>query len=80
MNPTTLATITKNEIAVEYRERADDNTKWLIIDIPNGWDDVKKISRKVLVYNGLRFTFSAWNSDVMRCYFKHNANIAKIVA
>jgi hypothetical protein len=80
MNPTTLATIAKNEIAVEYRERASDGTKWLIINVPNGWDDVKKISRKVLVYNGLRFTFASWNSDNLVCNFKHNANIAKIVA
>jgi hypothetical protein len=26
----------------------------------------------------LRFTFSAWNSDVMKCYFRQNNNIAKI--
>jgi hypothetical protein len=75
---TTTATIAKNEIAVEYRERPDDGTKWLVIEVPDGWDDVKKISRKVLIYNGLRFTFSAWNSDVMKCYFRQNNNIAKI--
>jgi hypothetical protein len=28
----------------------------------------------------LRFTFASWNSDNLVCCFKHNANIAKIVA
>ena len=72
------ATISKNEVAVRYSQR-DDNTEWLTIDCPNGWDDVKKLTKKVLRYNGKTFTFTGWNSDRNECFFKKNAYVAKIV-
>jgi len=72
------ATIEKNQIPVVPTVRMDDGSHWLTIDIPNGWDDVKKLTKKVLSFEGRRYTFSAWNSDTLRCYFRENNSIAKI--
>ena len=76
------ATVLANEVPVKYDERADVGRDFLTIDVPNGWDDVKKISKKVLLFDGRRFTFSGWNSDTMKCYFTAphglNALTAKI--
>lgn len=63
------ATILPNDISVVYSRRSDVAREYLTIDVPNGWDDVKKISEKVLSYDGRKFTFSAWNSDTLQCYF-----------
>lgn len=63
------AQIALNEIEVTPSVRPDVNRKFLTIDVPNGWDDVKKISKKVLVYGGERYTFTGWNSDTLKCYF-----------
>lgn len=71
------ATISKNEIAVRPRTRDDDGSHWLVIDVPNGWDDVKKISKKVLIFEGRKYVFMSWNSDRLECSFKESANIAK---
>jgi len=77
------ATIAPNEIAVTYSTRADVDREYLTIDVPNGWDDVKKLTKKVLIYDGRKFTFSAWNSDTLKCYFVRPrsgvAQTAKIV-
>ena len=63
------ATIAEKEIAVQYSIRLDVGREFLAFDIPNGWDDVKKMTHKVLVYEGKKFTFSGWNSDDNKCYF-----------
>lgn len=63
------ATISKNELAVDYSERPDVGRDFLSIDIPNGWDDVKKLTKKVLIYNDRKFVFCSWNSDNMKCNF-----------
>lgn len=70
------AKIENNLIAVHPSQ--NENGKWLTIDIPNGWDDVKKISKKVLVFDGENYTFTGWNSDTLRCYFRQTANVAKV--
>jgi hypothetical protein len=64
-----IATIANNEIAVEHNVRKDVNREFLTFPIENGWDDVKKVHKKVLVFEGRKFTFSAWNSDRNECYF-----------
>lgn len=64
-----LAKILKDEIAVRYSERPDVNRDFLQFDVPNGWDDVKKMTNKVLEYNGRKFTFTCWNSDHNYCCF-----------
>ena len=63
------ATITPNEIAVIHATRPDVGLEFLRISIPNGWDDVKKIHKKVLMYDGKRFTFCSWDSDKLHCHF-----------
>jgi hypothetical protein len=63
------ATILPNDISVVYSHRPDVQREYLTIDVPNGWDDVKKISKKVLSYDNRKFTFTGWNSDSNQCYF-----------
>lgn len=76
------ATIEPNEIAVEYAERPDVGRDFLAVDVPNGWDDVKKLTKKVLTFRGRKFTFCAWNSDTLKANFvaPHggSANIATV--
>lgn len=62
------ATITK-EIAVEYSERPSVGRDFLKFDVPNGWEDVRKVTNKVLEYKGRKFTFVSWNSDFNYCCF-----------
>jgi len=69
------ATIVPDEIAVVYSTRPELNLEFLRIDIPNGWDDVKKIHKKVLMYDGKRFTFCSWNSDHLHCHFNRHLGI-----
>lgn len=70
------ATISKNEIAVVYSAR--DGREYLTVDVPNGWDDVKKLTKKVLTYGGSKFVFTGWNSDTLKCYFVGTKNVATI--
>lgn len=58
-----------NKIAVSHNMRRDVNREFLTFFVPNGWDDVKKIVNKVLVFNRKDFVFSGWNSDRNECYF-----------
>jgi len=63
------ASIAANKISVSHTIRPDVNREFITINVPNGWDDVKSLTNKVLVYEGKDFTFSGWNSDVNQCYF-----------
>lgn len=62
------ATINPKEIVVTHSIRKDVNREFLTIDI-EGWDDVAKICKKVLTYDGRKFTYCGWNSDTMKCFF-----------
>ena len=78
------ATILPNEIPIlDYSERPDVGRGFLTINCPDGWDDVKKLTKKVLLFEGHRFTFTSWNSDRNVCYFtrplNRNASVATIV-
>lgn len=70
------ATISKNEVAVVYSSR--DGREYLTIDVPNGWDDVKKLCKKVLRYDGKPFVFTGWNSDTLKCYFVRSNEVASV--
>ena len=73
------ATISKNEIAVVYSDRrAELNREYLTIDVPNGWDDVAKLTKKVLTYDSKKFVFTGWNSDTLKCYFVRTNEVATI--
>jgi len=51
---------------------------WLTIAVPNGWDDCKKLTRKVLRFNGENYTWRSWNSDKNECYFVNGGKVAEI--
>jgi hypothetical protein len=72
------ATISKNEIAVVYNNRREINREYLTIDVPNGWDDVAKLTKKVLTYDSKKFVFTGWNSDTLKCYFVRTNEVATI--
>ena len=63
------ATIEPTEIPVRYCERPEVGRDFLTINVPNGWEDVKKLTKKVLTYDGRKFTFVGWNSDSMTMNF-----------
>ena len=64
-----LITIDTEETKVVHSIRPDVNREFLSLSVPNGWDDVKKICKRVLTYDGRKFIFSGWNSDRNECFF-----------
>lgn len=77
------ASILPNEIEVTHNIRPDVDREFLTIKISNGWADVSKICKKVLLYDGRKFVFSGWNSDTNSCFFYRmlsgDPKIAKIL-
>jgi hypothetical protein len=63
------ASIVANKIPVTHTVRPDVNREFLQISVPNGWDDVQKLTNKVLSYDNRDFIFSGWNSDCNEAYF-----------
>jgi hypothetical protein len=63
------ASIIPDEIPVIHSVRPDVGLEYLTVNCPNGWDDVKKLTRKVLTFEGRRFTWQAWDSDRNVCWF-----------
>ena len=77
------ASISPTEIPISSHSiRSDVGREFLTISCPDGWDDVKKLTKKVLTYDGRKFTFAGWNSDRNECFFARDINqdppIAKI--
>ena len=62
------ATIVPNEISVRHSVRPDVGREFLSFPI-SGWDDVKPLTKKVLLFDGRKFIFSCWNSDRNECIF-----------
>jgi hypothetical protein len=75
-----VASIASNKIQVEYSAMPGDNREFLTFKVPNGWDDVKLLTNKVLTHNSKDFTFSGWNSDKLECYFVRLINGPSFVA
>ena len=65
----TIATVADNKISVIHEVCVDVDREFLHINVPNGWDDVKKLTNKVLTYDNRDFTYSGWNSDRNVAYF-----------
>lgn len=63
------AIICPSEIEVRHSILPDVGREFITFDIPNGWDDVKKIHKKILIYDNKKFSFSCWNSDSNYCVF-----------
>lgn len=72
------ATVLPNAIPVRPSTREDDGSKWLVVSCPNGWDDVKKLTKKVLVYEGETYIWMSWNSDTNVANFKQSNTVATI--
>ena len=72
------ATVVPNAIPVVHSVRTDLPLEFLTISVPNDWDDVKKIHKKVLSYDGRKFTFRGWNSDTHECYFSRSTRAGDI--
>jgi hypothetical protein len=66
------AIVSPDKIPVRYQ--IDGDREFITFDIPNGWDDVKKLCKKVLEFDGRNFEFSCWNSDKMTCVFYRMLN------
>jgi hypothetical protein len=77
-----VATIKSNEVPVRHSRRPNVGREFLTVECPEGWDDVKKVSNKVLTFDGRKFVFTGWNSDRNEAYFaapiNGNAEIATI--
>ena len=67
------ANIVPNAISVTASTRPDVGRKFLSFDI-EGWDEVSKLSKKVLEYGGEYYTFTGWNSDKNQIYFARPIN------
>lgn len=76
------AQILKDSIQIRHSRREDVNREFLTFDV-SGWEDVEKISKKILSFEGRKFAFTGWNSDRNECYFARPLNeevkFAKIV-
>jgi hypothetical protein len=77
------ATVSPDEITVRHSVRPDVGREYLTFDI-TGWPDVSKVCKKVLLFEGRKFTFGCWNSDRMECTFVRGIGqtdpaVAKIV-
>ena len=77
MNETLVAEIAKNTIPIQ-RATVHEGQSWLEVSIPNGWDDCKKLTKKVLVFGGKTHIWRSWNSDRNVCYFVESLDVAKI--
>ncbi len=58
---------------VGYTKRPDIGREFITFDV-TGWDEVKKLTKKVLTFDGRDFIFSAWNSDRNEIYFYRPLN------
>lgn len=77
------ASVVEGEFPISHCVREDVGKEFVTFSVPNGWDDVKKVTKKVLMVEGKRFTFSCWNSDRLECVFSrpigHDPMIGKFV-
>jgi len=74
------AEIAKNKISVGYSSHAGDNREFLTVNVPNGWADVRKLTGKVLTYDGRDFAWTGWNSDSNQAYWARNTCGPSMVA
>lgn len=68
------AHIITNAVPVTHTVRPDVGNEYLTVPVPNGWDDVRPLVAKVLLFDGREFTFTGWNSDSNQAYFVRPLN------
>jgi hypothetical protein len=56
-----------------------DGQLYIEVQVPDGWDSVKKIMDKVIEVNSLDFSYTGWNSDKNIACFKHNNRTIGII-
>ncbi len=62
------ATIVPNEFTVIHTVSTEVGREFIKFDI-SGWDEVKKLTKKILIYGGQKYAYSCWNSDHNYCVF-----------
>jgi len=72
------ATIVPNVLPVKSHTERPGMGHYITIDCPAGWDDVKKICKKVLEFEGRNYTFTGWNSDRNEAFFRESFEFATI--
>ena len=77
------ATIVPDEIPVLRHHTDSGGTGWLYLQIESkdgdgGWADVRRFNRKVLEFEGRKYTWSCWNSDSMVSVFKTGQPTARL--
>ena len=56
-----------------------DGQLYIEVQVPDGWDSVKKIMDNVIEVNSLDFSYTGWNSDKCIAYFRHNNRTIGII-
>ena len=75
MNEARIAT---NKVTVT-KPISIDGQLYIEVQVPDGWDSVKKIMDKVIEVNSLDFSYTGWNSDKNIAYFRHNNRTIGII-
>ena len=78
MQSAITATVNPNEVSARYSFR-EGFGHYLNIEVPNGWDDVKKLTKKVLRHDGRAYTFRGWNSDRNECFFHSDGSEITVI-
>jgi hypothetical protein len=71
------ATIQDKLIPVRSNIR-EDGSKWITVELVDGWNTCKKICKKVLEFNGENYVFRGWNSDRNEAFFIQSNEFARI--
>ena len=74
----TEARIATNKVTVT-KPISIDGQLYIEVQVPDGWDSVKKIMDKVIEVNSLDFSYTGWNSDKCIAYFRHNNRTIGII-
>jgi len=71
--PRRVKVLVTDEIPVRYSERPDVGRDFLTLSFEGEyvdvWKQVSKVSKRVLEYDGRKFTFTGWNSDRNEAFF-----------
>ena len=70
------ASVVENAIKIESPYEMD-GEHWFKVSCPGGWDEVQKLSKKVLRYENRNYVWTGWNSDKNESYFKSSGQFAK---
>lgn len=52
---------------------------WITVSVPDGWDDVRPLTARVLSFEGQEYVFTGWNSDRNVAYFRTGLPVARVV-